>query len=368
MRVLCHLLFLISISDVASLKPVQTSAVAATKHDEPIISQADLKAGDVLCFTTSGDTVSQFITKLTGADVAHSAIVYEDPSHPPAVTATKIIECWHAIDIVNDIKHNGVNVNEINDRFTSGRTIYVRRFIQEDGKTMSNMEPIMSTAKGSIGTPYVERNLYMLAGMVLLRHFAEPKGPLYNISLLIIETLTAELINCVNANLKKSDGNRTPLVCSEFVYKTFQDTKGYRLDIPDLQPRGSVLDQVLADVKENGYDDANDEVVVSSAINPSGEFFDKLFGVANDIVANCEAGVHFFPSEEHAASPISQDFKRAVTKFCRAIYALKLGKNIAEVPVVKALEYVKENEFLFATPGDLKSNTANLEKVGKIIN
>ena len=190
---------------------------------------------------------------------------------------------------------------------------------------------------------------------------------LYNISLLINETLTAELINCVNANLKKSNGNWTPLVCSEFVYKTFQDTKGYRLDIPDLQPRGSVLDQVLADVKENGHNDANNEVV-SSAINPSGEFLDNLFGVANDIVVTCEAGVHFFPSKEHAASPISQDFKRAVTKFCRAIYALKLGKNIAEVPVVKALEYVKENEFLFATPGDLKSNTANLEKVGKIIN
>ena len=367
MRVLCHLLFLISISDVASLKPVQTSAVAATKHDKPIISQADLKAGDVLCFTTAHDTVSLFVTKLTGADVSHSAIVYEDPSHPPAVTATKIIECWHDIDIVDDIKHNGVNVNEIKNRFTSGRIIYVRRFIQEDGKTMSNMEPIMSTAKGYIGTPYVEHNLYMLAGMVLLRQFAEPKGPLYNISLLINETLTAELINCVNANLKKSDGNRTPLVCSEFVYKTFQDTKGYRLDIPDLQPRGSVLDQVLADVKENGHNDANNEVV-SSAINPSGEFLDNLFGVANDIVATCEAGVHFFPSEEHAASPISQDFKQAVTKFCRAIYALKLGKNIAEVPVVKALEYVKENEFLFATPGDLKSNTANLEKVGRIIN
>ena len=49
------------------------------------------------------------------------------------------------------------------------------------------------------------------------------------------------------------------------------------------------------------------------------------------------------------------------------MYAARFGKKMKGVSALDALSYINENEDMFVTPEDLRSNTVNLEPVGKIV-
>ena len=123
-----------------------------------------------------------------------------------------------------------------------------------------DLSPVLRAAYGYLGQPYGSKNLYTVALMTLYRHYIEPTGIFGDVAFAIVELMTAVLTHYVNKGAESS--GQMPMVCSQFIFQSFMDVPGYRLDIPVLEPWDvtksnedpkPLLDQVVEDIQTNGY-------------------------------------------------------------------------------------------------------------------
>ncbi len=328
--------------------------------EEPIITEADLKTGDVAIFSAMPDQLSQAIAKITGSDCSHSAIVYRNTSE--------------IIEETSRTNQSGVFINPVAERFFN-RTVWIRRpTTDRSNKYQRSMEPIMSAAESFKGhSPYAHGNLYMTAVLAIFRHFALPEGKLYWVMLGSIEYLTAQLVNFYN---DEKYAGQTPMVCSQFVYESFKKAgDDYELQIPDLQPKnGTVLNQIIAKVKANpeAYNTKSNERIRTFLRNVWNKLRNKNppseDELTKTILSSNEGKDFFLTSRPFVKSGVTtKQFDRVVIRFAKALYAARFGKKMKDVAALDALSYINENEDIFVTPEDLRSNTVNLEPVGKIV-
>lgn len=113
----------------------------SVSRNEPIITEADLKTGDVAIFSAMSDELSQAIAKVTGSNCSHSAIVYRNTSEIIEQTART--------------NQSGVFVNPVAERFYN-RTVWIRRpTTDRSNNYQRSMEPVMSAAESFMGhSPY----------------------------------------------------------------------------------------------------------------------------------------------------------------------------------------------------------------------
>ena len=314
------------------------------------LSIDDLEPGDVLLFSPEkGSFISWAITFLTDAPVSHAAMFYDK-------AAASIIEETPP----------SVAVNEAAKRFT-GREIYVRRM--EGAPSLSTVIQA-ATAYRNDATPYDDTGLYMVGLLLIYKKFSADT-PVQKVIIKILKRLTASLTKYIN---EQRYPGKQPMVCSQFVAQCYDDAgKPYKLIFEDAILQINVSRDAEQNILERVIDEADDGrnlSVLTLAAAPdqapaeSGETLCRELEEAFDSVNNLPA------IDASTSATLSDELIEATRQFAVAHYLVNApgisDRNALTANVGDALQYLRYNQNMFVTPGDLLNNCTNLIATGMI--
>jgi hypothetical protein len=181
--------------------------------------KTDLMDGDILLFQ-GNRWLSRMIRKFDGSDVNHAAIYYKN-------------------DTVAEAEENGVVANPYATSSVKGcEWFQVYRLKSKPG----TLDPVLGIAQKylSQGNRYAFESLVFLALICTVRHL--PVTPILRTLLNTIFENAADLI------LKITSGGKEPMICSEFVYRCYDEALSgsqdiYSIQVDQIRPAKSRLTQ-----------------------------------------------------------------------------------------------------------------------------
>lgn len=310
----------------------------------------NLEIGDILLFSAEkGSFISWAITFLTDAPVSHAAMFYNEQNQ----------------SIIEESPPQ-VAVNPATDRFKD-REIYVRRLSVEEGLPLS---PVIEEATNYLNKaePYDMSGLYMVGLLLIYRKFT-PNTIVQKAMIKILKKLAASIIKYIHEH--KNPG-KLPMVCSQFVAQCYNNAGDkYKLKIESgvlqkvsaIQDNSrNVLDQVLqilqSPKKTNLQTLSSTTMKIMNEPPSSGEELCKELKEAFDATAN------------ETDKDITSELIESISQFSQAHYLLSSGdvqlQNVLLDDVTTTLQFLKGNENMFVSPGDLLKHCVNLKDVGTI--
>ncbi len=305
----------------------------------------ELKPGDVLLLSGGRNSfISQAIMFLTDSPVSHAALSYFQSSEIIEETPPKIAK------------------SSTQEKF-KGREVYVMRYADKP------MKPVMDAATQYLNEeePYAMSELY-LVGLILIYRKFTPGTLTQKVMIKILRKLTSGIIDFINN--RKYPG-KVPMVCSQFVYQCYKDG-GYTLKIKDGvllraalpgQPvQKSVLEQVSESIKPGAPFSAEKAMAFGAPVPAVEEVKQSAEELAQELIEALEKG-------DDVAEELHPDFVKGAHEFSHAMYmhhATLSGEMTASVNFDAGLQFLKENEGYFVTPGDLLKHCKDLKQVGEI--
>ncbi len=325
-----------------------------------ILSIDQLKPADLLLFSGADDPTSKAIMWLTNSEVTHAALYYTGKGRiieqtPPSVQFYNL---------------------DLDDERFQGRKIYVNRLEIQPGSMM----PVINAGTTYLNqeTPYANHNLYTL-GLILLYKKFRPNSLVKKVMMKIYKKLAFMISDYIS---KRKTPEKSPMVCSEFVYQCFEDAGGdYQLHIK----KGSLLEQSLSVTGDNLslMDQTIDRVQ-----DDSSRQFQGFAGISAPLaIENSPSQTEeelaqelieaLSTTEDESVEELDTELALAVHEFGQAAYSAEgttesatplmlanTSKFAQELNIAPSLSFLKAKEAFFVTPEDLLNNCENLTRVG----
>lgn len=270
-----------------------------------------LRTGDILLFKAAkGNFVDQCITRLTGSEVCHAAMVYSD-------------------DSMIEMNAKGVGVYSMEER--EGDSVYIMRMLSEpDPALLTKSANAYLAAEAIFNFP----SLVILAGLLVYRNKVV-RNDLFDISRKIILAACSELEHWL---LQAAHGTTPALVCSQLVYQIYYNCgPDYKIKIKD----GILTSTEEEDSLKKTF------VTIDSSENSPADSPAAPQDLAGELLKILDS-----PCEE-PAEPLLQT----------PIHNLTFHKKLIEI--LEKAEIKIDPESLFIMPGDFLSHSLNLKEVGK---
>lgn len=311
-----------------------------------IVKFNELKKGDVLLFSHTDDWYSTMISLITNSPISHAAMSYYD--------YTSIVEEVPPCATVNPIKES-----------SAGRQVTVMRINRE----YLDMGKVLEVAEQYVvdKAPYAKKNTAFIVLYILITKIPLPVT-LQKLLLPLIKYVIADMINKIN---NKYFEGQHPMICSQFVYRCYEEAGDeYKLIMNDSKKGKTLLSQIQEYISNNRLN--LEHKLVSDFKNIE---FDE-----NHLVIDEEATL----KEIYEAlkkqldldavgltKAFDEEFVIATHEFCTVLHNLynpennsgaliKSEKNLKSV----AINSLMDVEEYFVFPGDLLNKCTNLINIG----
>lgn len=314
------------------------------------ISLSELKPGDIiLMHKPKKSAISFIIGLLTHSKVSHTAMVDYNPAY-----------------FLEEGGH-GASQGKLEDEI--GRALYIRRL-----SSRPDTSKVCDIAWEYIkeGHPYPFSNLIFL-GIYLLTSDFLPNSVEGGLVKEILRLATYELMRLFNWK-QQPDTKFPPMVCSQFAAFCYDQAAlnygpEYKIHYKDgVIPEVTLLQKILDQLSEE-----SDKVYALEAPK------DNLLLSAEDTTAAaekyCEQLIEQMQQKQLLNSPskVSDSVIAALYQYGRAFLKLFSGKDYPDKDLAtpdeikEVLSELMQFQEAFITPGDLLSNTKNLEDMGELV-
>lgn len=314
------------------------------------IRKEELVTGDILLFSyVKDDLESKLIALLSQSDVSHAAMVYED--------TTKIIE------EVPDY----ATINELQERIID-RTITVMRL-----KGIKEGSKVTDIAKKYVdkNTPYAMMSLPFIGVYLLCKDITCD----IRFQKFICKIVKLGLEGLIGMIYREDIGGTLPMVCSQYVYHCYKEA-GQDYEIQLNTNQNSVLNRVkkilqtdrwtkdgtLQQLSESYFSKNNQKIETDKIECINEELYKELADIMKQTKVNQIELQQLNKDDE-----LEDEFVICTYTICKTLcdlinkqYNLMTSQD-SPCQVVETIQALSE---YFITPGDLKSNTKNLECLG----
>ena len=301
-----------------------------------MITMSDLLPGDILLFTSDGGSLDRIICALTDSTVTHAAIYYRT-------------------GVLMDAGGGGVDAHAVREASADepdARQIYVRRM----NPPMATMGPVIDAAFSYVNEPDQEHDGYDWAGLtltafILLYRKETHPGPVQEALTGIFRRIEMSLDPLLHELVPASGSGPHPMFCSEYVFQCFLDAPpAYHLQLKGgniLQAapaRAPLLDRMEAWLEGTPAAAPAPLLAASAALD-----FPTLVQRLEAALAAPEDGAE-----------LSSELVLAARKLGDALGRLR-GPDAAS-----GLGFLRAQQALFVTPGDLLCACVNLADAGSL--